>query len=234
MKKHLIILLFLSFTDLALGQTTKNACNCPTGQDLAHQGAPERMFTLSNGKQIGLCGDLEKTGRDTIYSEVILYHCGNEEEGFFRGWDGIKTCRIHQDHDTILVQQLFGLPVGENMKIITTTFKTEKYFYRGSEFVVHSTYRTDLKKYTPSQIANVLEQYTQLKPRDYDNILLVMRRLFWAYVSGSAEAGKDLESFEEKFGPFIDEKSDEFDEIHGLYWFWKLDQTVGPTELQVP
>lgn len=232
MKKYLPLVLVLSFTAPAFSQTTKNTCNCPTGQDLAHQGAPERMFTLSNGNLIGLCGDLEKAGRDTIYSEVILYHCG--EEGFFRDWDGIKTCKIYQDHDTIVVQQLFSLPLGEKMQLITTTFKTEKYFYRGSGFLVNSSYRTDLPKYTPPQITDVLAQYAKLTRGNYDNILQVERRLFWAYVSGSAEAGNDLASFSKKFGPFIGDKSDEFDEVHGLYWSWKLDQTTGQTELTVP
>ncbi|HWK08039.1 MAG TPA: hypothetical protein VNS58_30630 [Puia sp.] len=200
----LLMLLIPSFGHVVLGQTNVS-CNCPTGQDLAHQGEPEKIFYLSNGKQIGLCGDFEKVNQDTVYSEVILYHCGSE--GFFRCWDGIKTCKINQDEDTIVVRRLFALPIGKNMEIVSTSFKIEKYYYRGSRFVVHSVYRDDLTKYTLSQIEDVLDQYTKLTPGDYDTILLVERRLLWAYISGSAEAGSYLNSFDQKFGPSTETKA---------------------------
>ena len=234
MRWILLMLLIPSFGHVALGQTNVS-CNCPTGQDLAHQGAPEKIFYLSNGNQIGLCGDVEEVNQDTVYSEVILYHCGNE--GFFRGWDGIKTCKINQDRDTIVVRRLVALPIGGNMGIVSTSFKIEKYYYRGSKFFVRSVYRTDLTKYTLSQIEDVLDQYTKLAPGDYDTILLVERRLFWAYISGSAEAGTYLNSFEKKFGPFTEAKSDEFNEVHDLYWSWKMDHLMaqgGQSELAVP
>src|SRR6186713_3384201 len=234
MKTLILTLLIPAFGHMALGQTNPS-CNCPTGQDLAHQGLPEKVFYFSNGQRIGLCGDFEKVNQDTLYSEVILYHCGHD--GFFRGWDGIKTCIINQDKDTILVRRLFSLPIGKNMEIVPTYFRIEKYYYRGSKFVVRSVYRKDLANYTSSQIKDVLDQYTKLTPRDYDAILLVRRRLFWAYISGSAEAGSYLDSFDQKFGPFIDAKSDEFDEVHGLYWFWKMDHLMaqrGQPELVVP
>ena len=234
MKRLLLMLLLPAFGQVTLGQTS-SSCNCPTGQDLAHQGAPDKVFYLSDGKQIGLCGDFEKVDQDTVYSEVILYHCGNE--GFFRGWDGIKTCKINQDKDTIVVQQLVALPIGKNMEIVSTSFRIQKYYYRGSKFLVRSVYRTDLTKYTSSQIGEVLDQYSKLTPGDYNAILLVKRRLFWAYISGSAEAGSYLNTFDQKFGPFIQAKSDEFDEVHGLYWFWKMDHSMaqrGQPELPVP
>jgi hypothetical protein len=231
MKWLLLMALIPSFGHGALGQTNAS-CNCPSGQDLAHQGAPEKIFYLGNGKQIGLCGDVEKADQDTVYSEVILYHCGNE--GFFRGWDGIKTCKINQDKDTIVVRRLFTLPIGKNMEIVSTFFRIEKYYYRGSKFVVRSVYRNDLTKYTPSEIESVLDQYSKLTPGDYDTILLVERRLFWAYISGSAEAGSYLNAFDQKFGPFTEAKSDEFNEVHDLYWSWKMDHVMGEVELVVP
>src|ERR1700753_790078 len=109
MKKFLFILLIPICGEMSFEQTALS-CNCPTGQNLAHQGAPNKIFYLSNGKSIGLCGDSEKVDQDTIYSEVILYHCGNG--GFFRGWNGIKTCRIDQDNDTIVVRHIVSLPLG--------------------------------------------------------------------------------------------------------------------------
>ncbi|TDX01461.1 hypothetical protein EDB95_2497 [Dinghuibacter silviterrae] len=225
------MLLIPAFGHAALGQT----CHCPTVQDLAHQGAPEKMFYLSNGKQIGLCGDVEKVDRDTVYSEVILYHCG--DEGFFRGWDGIKTCTIHQDKDTIMVRHLVTLPIGKNMEFISTSFRIERYYYKGSKFVVRSDYRNDLTKFTSSQIQDVLDQYNKLTPGDDNALLLVARGLFWAYISGSAEAGGYLNSFDQKFGPFAESKREEFDEVHGLYWSWKMDHLMGQggqRELAVP
>jgi hypothetical protein len=233
MKLFLFMLLMSIFGSRIFGQTGQT-CNCPTNQDLSHQGTPERIFYLSNGKRIGLCGDIDTAGRDTIYSEVIIYHCGTE--GFFRGWNGIKTCQISQDKDTIVVRQLVSLPIGKDMQVVSTAFKIEKYYYRGSGFVTRSVYRDDIPKYTPSQIEDVLGQYTKLTPGDYDAILLVERRLFWAYVSGSADAGRYLSSFDQKFGPFANAKTDEFDEIHGLYWFWKMDHVMmeGRPELPVP
>jgi len=228
-------LLLLAFGHLAPGQPVRKSCNCPEGQDLAHQGEPDKVFTLSNGQQIGVCGDVEKIGADTIYSEVILYHCGHD--GFFRGWDGIKTCKIYQDQDTIIVQQLFNLPVGENMQIITTTFRTEKYFYRGARFVTRSVYRVDLKPYTTSQIEDVLGQYTRLKKGDHAGILQTARRLCWAHISGSNEAGIAFDNLYEKFSLPETGISDEMDQLHGLYWFWKLDHgrtQKGLTELPVP
>jgi len=67
-----------------------------------------------------------------------------------------------------------------------------------------------------TQIAGVLDQYAKLTPGDYDTILLVERRLFWAFISGSAEAGGYLNSFNQKFGPFTETTSDEFNEVHSL------------------
>jgi len=219
MKLLLKMLLFLVIGQMASAQIKKQSCNCPTGQDLAHQGAPEKIFYFKNGQQIGLCGDIEPGNKDTIYSEVILYHCG--AEGFFRGWNGTQTCKITQDNDTVVVEKLVKLPVGKNMEVVSTSFRIEKFYYSGSKFITLSVYRTDLPKYTPAQIKNVLDQYTSLTRGDYDKALLVYRQLFWSYVSGSSEADEYLEKFEQQFGPFT-ERFDEFDEIRGLYWFWNL------------
>jgi hypothetical protein len=46
-------------------------------------------------------------------------------------------------------------------------------------------------------------------------------KLFWAYVSGNEQAGKYLDTYESKFGPFDGHTAEEFAELWKIYLSYK-------------
>jgi hypothetical protein len=122
----------------------------------------------------------------------------------------------------LIVKELFGLAIDKKMEIKWVPFYITKYYFDKS--ILHSTafFRKDLIKYTPTQIRSVINQYQNLKKIETaDDMLLVAHRLFWAYVSGSKEAERYLNSFEKHFGPFDGAVAEEFHDLLATYKLYR-------------
>lgn len=225
MKKLLVLLPVLVLGAFVFGQQKQPSCKCPKkGFNLS--GKADKVFDLGNGKQLGICGSIEKKKKDTLYSEFILFQCGQNKT--IEEWDGTESCSITQKSDTLFISTFAGLPIGKNFEMVWVPFEIQQYFYRNTGLVDSLFYASGLPVYSAVQIKKVLSQYAKLTRENGDSILLVSHRLFWAYVSGSKEAEQGLLRMERKFGPFDGAIAEEFEEIRASYELYK-DRHKGAT-----
>jgi len=201
--------------------TASAQCPCPK-MSLEHYGdKPVKVFPLKPDVSVAVCGGVQqKDGRDE-YSEFILYTCGQLYS--IDSWDGTQTCTITQSKDTLIVQELMPVANGEDMSIQWPEFYVTKYYYTGPQLNRVAYYRKDLQLYTTGQIRQAIAGYRQLHQPivDYDACLLAMHRLFWAYVSGSEEAGTLLERAERELGPFDGAVAEEYESLIAVYGHYK-------------
>ena len=180
---------------------------------------PQIIYTFSNKHKIGLCGEYEIENLDTIYSEFSIYECGKDDP--INEWGAMESCKVSQKDDTLLVSDIYMLPVGDNFIFLPISFYIHRFFYKGDSLIEQAYYRNDIKKYTKSQRKSVIEQYKTLRRGNYDTTMHVANKLFWGYVSGSKKAERLLLKIENKFGPFDGGISEEWNEIISTYEHWK-------------
>jgi len=195
-------------------------CNCPQDKMLPKYGSTVRVFSFSSSIKLGICGYHKVVGKDTAYSEFCLFQCGFNK--VIDEWDATQICRINQVRDTLFVKELKGLPVGKNMEAKWAPFYINKYYFTNGVLKQETFYRKDLKNYSDLQIHEVLDEYKKLKKDgNYEHLLLVANRLFWAYVSGSKEAEAKLMTMEQKFGPFDGAIAEDWKDLLATYEHWK-------------
>ncbi|MGC4101197.1 hypothetical protein [Ferruginibacter sp.] len=207
----------ISFTQFSFAQN-KN-CNCPEN-NLGATGKANKVYSFKNGKTIGLCGTVEAGKKDVAYSEFILFQCGKNK--ILQEWDATETCNILMKNDTLTVQELYGLAINKQQQIKWVPFYITRYYFDSAAIKHTSFFKRDLPKYTTTVIRRILNSYNKLtKQTAGDSILLTAHRLFWAYVSGSQRAGRYLDSFEKKFGPFDGAVAEEYHDLWSTYQLYK-------------
>ncbi len=217
MRQVLIIISFTLIVQFSLGQY--NTCDCPT-KSFNQSGKPDKTFSFKNGTTIGLCGFIEQEGMDTTYSEFIIFECGQVK--ILKQWDATQSCKISTKNDTLFIHELYVLAIDKNLQTKLVPFYTTKYYFDNSSLRSTSFFRNDLPKYSTTQVETAIKQYDLLTNQTSgDSTLLVAHRLFWAYVSGSKEAEKLLESFEKRFGPFDGAIAEEFHDLWATYQLYK-------------
>lgn len=216
--RHLLIIVFLAQGHLTFGQD--KLCDCPKN-DLTISFKADKIFTFSNGASIGVCGFIDTTGKDTIYSEFILYQCG--KTAIIDKWDATKTCKILTLKDTLFIQEIYGLAISNQMEIKSVPFYITKYYFDNNFLRSTSYFRNDIPKYSLKKINKVIIQYKNLTVKSKSETkLLIAHRLFWAFASGNKEASNYLDSFKNTFGPFDGAVSEEFHELWETYQHYKL------------
>lgn len=215
--RQLLIILFITAAQFAVGQN--NNCNCPKN-DFTSSVKPDKIFSFSNGRKIGLCGATEMINNKMAYTEFILFQCGQQK--IINQWGATQSCTLLKTKDTLVVNELFGLAIGKNMTIKWVPFQITKYYFSNSALSTSTFFKKDLPKYSKAQVNSVIKQYAQLtKQTNGDTVLLVAHRLFWAYVSGSKEAATLLNNFEKKLGPFDGAIAEEFSDLWATYKIYK-------------
>ena len=216
--KELFILIFL----LSLSYSVRSQnCYCPTDElgVVNPTGEAVKIFLFSNNIKLGLCGYVEVEKRDTIYSEFNLFECGQKKP--IEEWDATESCKIKKIKDTLLIQDLYLLPVGNDFNLIWVPFYIHKFCFKKSVLYEVKYFRKDIKKYSKTQIKKVFEEYKKLSKGNYEHTLEVASMLFWAYVSGSKEAESYLKEVQKKFGPFDGAIAEEWDDVWATYKHWK-------------
>lgn len=217
MKILTLILVVLFSSNLLFGQN----CACPS-DNISGNKKPNKTFKFSNGKSIGLCGDFTIQNNEKQYSESVIYKCGQENS--LLEFDGTTSYTIEQNKDTVIIQEFYIIANGKNLSLKWSKFYLTKLFWESAQLKQKSYYKKDLRKYSDFEIEKVLNEYrtTQnYKILNFDKILLIGHRLFWAYASGSKKAGQYLEDFENKYGPFDGAISEEFNDIFTTYEHYK-------------
>lgn len=184
---------------------------------------PNRLFSFSNGKTIGLCGTPDTSENRIEYSTAALFECNTKK--IIRDWFGYCTITVTYKTDTILITNFEWLPVGKNFKFKMINLSYENVYYHNNTLIIHDYYEQKLPKYSPTQISWVLNKYKTIKNineyRINDNDISIAYMLFWAYVSGSKEAEKCFLQIEKKFGPFDGGIAEQWDDLSALYSHYK-------------
>ncbi len=209
----IIAFFFISYSSFAQN------CKC-TKDNIAGKEKPEKVYKFSNGKYIGLCGTAETNNKEKNYTEFEIHTCGADTSILVI--EATQTCSIDQIKDTLLIQEYFDIANGKNLSGKWTRFYVTKIYWKGKKIVKENYFKKDLKKYTKAEIDKVLKDYiTTEKSTNFDKILLLGHRLFWAYVSGSKKAGKYLDNFYKKYEVFDGAISEEYSDIIETYELYK-------------
>jgi hypothetical protein len=214
--KHLLSAMTLWLIELTHVQG--QPCHCPGS---GYGSRVKLVFSMRSGQTINLCGwpaRGTKGAKDTVYQGFELFLCGQKP---FLTEDETTQSQITQLGDTLRVGDYVSLPTGLDFALVSRTFYTEQFFFRGQKLIDTSYFRKDLPRYSAAQIHTVLHQYATLTGDNADSVNLVAHRLFWAYVSGSSSAGQCLKHIKQKFKIYDGAVAEEFDNTWALYQLWK-------------
>lgn len=217
MKPALMILIVIIVSINLKGQT----CSCVFKYYDSSTFKPVKLFSLNNNNILGLYGEQNIERKDTSYNSVAICFCNKNRIVYDMTDFGMISFKIKQNQDSLFVEEIVGIPNGENYKFIWQPFYITKLFFVKDSLIEKDSYKKGLRKYSQSQIKEILKQYKKLKKTNCDHILELANRLFWAYISGSKEAEINLKAFPEKFGPFDGACAEEWDDLLGSYMQWK-------------
>jgi hypothetical protein len=180
-----------------------------------------QTFVFKNGNKIALCGEQDE---EKLYSEFILLDCINDS--IIEDWseDATVASKINFPNDTLIIEELYGIPNGKNKEVQLLPFFTKKYYYVQNKLMKSSFYKQNLKKYSQKEIEEVLLDFkkTNDNGENMDAYLKSVNQLFWAYYSGSKEAEKELEKLGSKYQTYDGAISEEFDTYIATYEHYKL------------
>lgn len=166
-----------------------------------------------------LCGSITVEKKDTTFSEFGLYRCGEAKP--LKDWDATQSCKVKVINDTLLVSELYGMPIGKNFKELWLPFYTQKIFVVNGKLKEKEFYRNDIKKYSKEQRAQVIAKYKGLTRGNDEHTVEVANMLFWGNVSGSKQCEVYLNQIDKKFGPFDGAIAEEWEDIRATYEHWK-------------
>ena len=196
MKFHHFFLLLL-IPSAAFSQQKNTGCNCPISKFGGTKA--DTVFHLSRNQSIALCGseatDIIKGKK--LYQEFVLSVCGSHTTIKF--WEAVLVCDVKTSGDTLLVQTIYDLPVGKSMEYQQTVWNTEHIYFKQDKLFRDSVINRGLPKYTPQQIAAVLDLYQRLPNANNDTTSDLADKLLISTMSGSKKARAYLVNFRQKF-----------------------------------
>jgi hypothetical protein len=177
-------------------QTKNGNCNCPK---TVYAGTKaDTTFQLSSGKSIVLCGYKNPGTNPTTFSEFILAVCGQDTIIDF--WGAVLSCRLNVNKDTLLIELLKNLPVGQNFKYQETVWTTEKIYFSKQKMVRKLFVNRQITKYNNEEINTVLTKFVTEKPGLDEKKIEIANQLFIAALSGNKKARQYFIEFKTKFG----------------------------------
>lgn len=196
---YLIVLLIISSCSYA--QVQKTNCACPTPNYSGHQ-TPDTIFHFTNENSIALCGYKYKQASTskTLFSEFCLSVCG--QDSILNSWDALLTCQTHMNNDTLIVEQLEVLPIGNNMEYQQTVWSTLRIYFSNDRVIHKFSINRNISKYSTQQIQIVLHEFEMATKGIDESKMILANKLFIAIISGDATARKDFKTFENNFGSF--------------------------------
>jgi len=218
MKTATCILVFSFQTTFTIGQ---KASDCNWLSENGTVETPIKIFRLSQYRPLAVSGTEEKKGNAILYSGFVLYQCGKKTA--INEWDGTQTCTIQQNKDSLIAQELYSIPNGKNFSVKQLPFYVTKYYFKDNQIIGVSFYSNDLRKYTNKEINQVLVNFEKIKEpiSNFDDYLVAVNRLFWAFVCGSKKADNYLAVLKKKYGTFDGAVAEEFDMLITTYENYK-------------
>lgn len=216
---HLALLILLPV--FASAQKPAPVCKCSKTPYVATDAEPIRIFHFTNGRAIGLFGYEEKKlikGK-TLYSEFILTKCG--AKNIIKFWEAVLTCDVTFANDTIYVKVLYDFPVGNDMKPKYLPWTIERVYFSNGEAVRDLIINPAIPKYTPAQVALMLNQYQHTPNANADATVDLAEKLLMSAMSGSKKAKYLLVNFQKKFTSLDGIYAEEYDTIMGMLGLWE-------------
>ncbi len=205
------------FSLCLLGAPDKNTCDCPAS-DYADAAKANKVYALTNGKKIALCGYKNEDQIVETYSEFVLAVCGqNEVIGF---WNALQDCRVRPVKDTLLVEELKYLPTGIGFRYAKSVWTTEKISFSNDEAIKQLSVNRGIRKYTSPEIAEVLQQYENAPKELSDQTMTLINRVFVATISGSAKARQYFKESATHFGVLDGAYSEEYSDLKNMLALW--------------
>ncbi|GHA74551.1 hypothetical protein [Pontibacter akesuensis] len=184
---------------------TKAECEkCPASNYAGPE--PDTVFTFSNGKKLLICGYSEILDNRKAYSEFILSECGNDSIVDF--WGAVEAYEVEYASDTLQLQKIELLAVGDNRTLVKEKWLTEYFYYK--EDILQREKKLNSKiGYSQSQIEQTLQEYehTQWKTQNgsseayTEEKMELANRLMIAAASGSGKAESYFKKFDSDFQP---------------------------------
>lgn len=218
MKTHhlTIIICFLSIV-CSYGQIKNTSCVCAKNQ-FTGTTIPDTIFTLSNNKKIAICGYRNLESAPTTFSEFVLSVCG--EESIIDFWDATTICQLETKKDTLLVNELYILPIAKKLGPQEAIWITDKIYFKGNKLIRDSKVNRKIRKYNSSEILEVLKKYeSEIVKTDFDKIEFASK-LFVATISGSEKARNYFILFPSKFKMLDGGYKEEYDELVEMLKLW--------------
>lgn len=201
----------------------KGGCNCP--KTMYADTKAETAFPFSNGKTIVLCGYKNPKSVPVNYSEFVLAVCG--QPAIIGFWGAVTTCQLRMAHDTLLVEQLVGLPTGVKMKYQLSVWSVEKLYFRDQKLRRKWMLNRKLPTYNQAEIARVLKAFGNARGALNEAKMDLAAELFVAAISGSGKARKGFGKFKTKFGVLDGHFAETYDDWSGMLALWDRKQPAG-------
>ncbi|PVH25193.1 hypothetical protein [Sphingobacterium corticibacter] len=174
-----------------------NASDCKCPENIYTSSAPNQVFTYSNGKKIVACGYVMDEQQPDVLSEFVLAEC--ETDTVIDFWGAMTISRLAFKQDTLFVQELYELPIGDDFKSREIVWTIEKFSYNGSQLMREKRVNHDLILYDDNTIKKVLERYKAADDVLNDDKMLLADQLFTAALSGHTKAKSAFLGFHQRF-----------------------------------
>jgi hypothetical protein len=189
---------------VSLGAAEGNCDKCVDSQFAASE--PDTTFIFSNGSKLLICGYSELSEGRKIYSEFVLSECGKDSIIDF--WSAVEEYEIIFEQDTLQLQKLELLALGNNLEFVKEKWLTEYFFYKNGKLQREIKLNPKVK-YSQSQIDQSLQEYesTQWQKQvganeEYtEKKMKLANNLMIAAASGSEKAEVYFKEFKSKFQP---------------------------------
>ena len=218
--KNLLLLSLSLFYSLHGGFSHANipACNCPKNAYSPTKVTAE--FNLSDGRKVVLCGnkDTEIIKGETLYSEFVLAVCN--ESNIIENWGALDLCRVQAVKNSVRVETLINLPVGQNNSYRETVWTVEQIYFLNDKPVKNLSINKNIPRYTTKQINSTLKEFETAPNANTDYTDNLADKLFISAISGSKKARIDLLTFKKKFTTLDGSIAESYDKDLEMLRLW--------------
>ena len=166
----------------------------------------DSMFEFSDGKSICLNGWMEIEDGKQVFAGFTLRDCDTGDMLGVR-WD-LEPCHLLFSNDTLWVNQLELLAMGENHKLVMFPWKIAAFYLEDESFGYTEGLNEEFR-YDQQTIESVLEEYeaTELRTQEEDaeyvslHLMELANKLLIAAVSGSQKAEVYFKEFDTRVKP---------------------------------
>ena len=166
----------------------------------------DSLFEFSNGKSICLSGGMDIEDGKHVFSDFVLRDCDTGEKLGGRG--ALEECHLLFSNDTLWVNQLELLAMGENLEFVKFPWKIGAFYLENGDFGYTEKFN-EVIQYDQQTIESILKEYettewrTQQEDWEYVEFHLMglANRLMIAAISGSQESEVKFKEFRTKIKP---------------------------------